>query len=250
MTVREALRDAMAEEMRRDPTVFLMGEEVAQYQGAYKVSQGLLEEFGDRARDRHADHRARLYRPWRVGAAFGGPAAHRRIHDLELRHAGDGPDRQLRRQDALHVGRADALPDRVPRAERPGRARGRPAQPGLQLLVRAYPGRESRRALFRRRCKGPAESPRSAIPIRSSSSKTKSSMAARSRCRSSTIIVVPIGKARVIRQGTHVTLVAHSICVGLITGGGGEARGGRHRCRADRSAHACARSIRRRSSNP
>ncbi|HEY1720838.1 MAG TPA: pyruvate dehydrogenase complex E1 component subunit beta [Magnetospirillaceae bacterium] len=45
-TVRESLRDAMAEEMRRDPTVFLMGEEVAQYQGAYKVSQGLLDEFG------------------------------------------------------------------------------------------------------------------------------------------------------------------------------------------------------------
>jgi pyruvate dehydrogenase E1 component beta subunit len=45
-TVREALRDAMAEEMRRDPAVFLMGEEVAEYQGAYKVSQGLLEEFG------------------------------------------------------------------------------------------------------------------------------------------------------------------------------------------------------------
>lgn len=45
-TVREALRDAMAEEMRRDPSVFLMGEEVAQYQGAYKVSQGLLDEFG------------------------------------------------------------------------------------------------------------------------------------------------------------------------------------------------------------
>ncbi len=46
MTVREALRDAMAEEMRRDEKVYLMGEEVAQYQGAYKVSQGLLEEFG------------------------------------------------------------------------------------------------------------------------------------------------------------------------------------------------------------
>ena len=45
-TVREALRDAMAEEMRRNPDVFLMGEEVAEYQGAYKVSQGLLEEFG------------------------------------------------------------------------------------------------------------------------------------------------------------------------------------------------------------
>ena len=46
MTVREALRDAMAEEMRRDERVFLMGEEVAEYQGAYKVSQGLLQEFG------------------------------------------------------------------------------------------------------------------------------------------------------------------------------------------------------------
>ncbi|WP_062792133.1 pyruvate dehydrogenase complex E1 component subunit beta, partial [Sphingobium chlorophenolicum] len=45
-TVREALRDAMAEEMRRDERVFVMGEEVAEYQGAYKVTQGLLEEFG------------------------------------------------------------------------------------------------------------------------------------------------------------------------------------------------------------
>jgi pyruvate dehydrogenase E1 component beta subunit len=45
-TVREAIRDAMAEEMRRDETVYLMGEEVAEYQGAYKVSQGLLDEFG------------------------------------------------------------------------------------------------------------------------------------------------------------------------------------------------------------
>ncbi|MEL6380164.1 MAG: pyruvate dehydrogenase complex E1 component subunit beta [Pseudomonadota bacterium] len=48
ITIRDALRDAMAEEMRRDPDVFLMGEEVAEYQGAYKVSRGLLEEFGAR----------------------------------------------------------------------------------------------------------------------------------------------------------------------------------------------------------
>ena len=47
-TVREALRDAMAEEMRADEMVYLMGEEVAQYQGAYKISQGMLEEFGER----------------------------------------------------------------------------------------------------------------------------------------------------------------------------------------------------------
>jgi pyruvate dehydrogenase E1 component beta subunit len=48
MTVREAIRSAMSEEMRRDPDVFLMGEEVGQYQGAYKISQGMLEEFGDK----------------------------------------------------------------------------------------------------------------------------------------------------------------------------------------------------------
>jgi pyruvate dehydrogenase E1 component beta subunit len=48
MTMREALRDAMAEEMRRDPDVFVIGEEVAEYQGAYKVTQGLLQEFGAR----------------------------------------------------------------------------------------------------------------------------------------------------------------------------------------------------------
>ena len=48
VTIREALRDAMAEEMRRDERVFVMGEEVAEYQGAYKVTQGLLDEFGPR----------------------------------------------------------------------------------------------------------------------------------------------------------------------------------------------------------
>src|SRR5213076_1960847 len=48
MTIREALRDAMAEEMRRDADVFVIGEEVAEYQGAYKVTQGLLQEFGSR----------------------------------------------------------------------------------------------------------------------------------------------------------------------------------------------------------
>ncbi|WP_264817231.1 pyruvate dehydrogenase complex E1 component subunit beta, partial [Acidomonas methanolica] len=48
ITVREALRDAIALEMRRDPDVFLLGEEVGQYQGAYKISQGLLDEFGEK----------------------------------------------------------------------------------------------------------------------------------------------------------------------------------------------------------
>jgi pyruvate dehydrogenase E1 component beta subunit len=71
MTVREALRDAMAEEMRRDGKVFLMGEEVAQYQGAYKVSQGLLEEFGDR-RVIDTPITEHGFTGLGVGAAFGG----------------------------------------------------------------------------------------------------------------------------------------------------------------------------------
>src|SRR6201996_8627487 len=71
LTVRDALRDAMAEEMRRDQTVFLMGEEVAQYQGAYKISQGLLEEFGDR-RVIDTPITEHGFAGLGVGAAFGG----------------------------------------------------------------------------------------------------------------------------------------------------------------------------------
>ncbi|MFT6605760.1 MAG: pyruvate dehydrogenase E1 component beta subunit [Halocynthiibacter sp.] len=70
-TVREALRDAMAEEMRRDAEVFLMGEEVAEYQGAYKVSQGLLDEFGaKRIIDTPITEHG--FAGIAVGAAFGG----------------------------------------------------------------------------------------------------------------------------------------------------------------------------------
>ena len=70
-TVREAIRDAMAEEMRADDTVFLMGEEVAEYQGAYKVSQGLLDEFGAR-RVIDTPITEHGFAGIGVGAAFGG----------------------------------------------------------------------------------------------------------------------------------------------------------------------------------
>lgn len=70
-TVREALRDAMAEEMRKDDDVFLMGEEVAEYQGAYKISQGLLDEFGaKRVIDTPITEHG--FAGIAVGAAFGG----------------------------------------------------------------------------------------------------------------------------------------------------------------------------------
>ncbi|ABA78644.1 pyruvate dehydrogenase complex E1 component subunit beta [Rhodobacter sphaeroides] len=71
MTVREALREAMAEEMRGDEHVFLMGEEVGEYQGAYKISQGLLDEFGDR-RVVDTPITEHGFAGIAVGAAFGG----------------------------------------------------------------------------------------------------------------------------------------------------------------------------------
>ena len=140
MTVREALRDAMAEEMRRDKDVFVMGEEVAEYQGAYKVTQGLLQEFGaERVIDTPITEHG--FAGLGVGAALAGLEADRRVHDLQLRHAGDRPDHQFGRQDALHVGRPDGLPDRVPRPERRRRARRAPStartiRPG----IRTFPG--------------------------------------------------------------------------------------------------------------
>ncbi len=71
MTVREALRQAMSEEMRRDTVVFLMGEEVGQYQGAYKISQGMLDEFGpDRVIDTPITEHG--FTGIAVGAAFAG----------------------------------------------------------------------------------------------------------------------------------------------------------------------------------
>jgi pyruvate dehydrogenase E1 component beta subunit len=73
-TVREALRDAMAEEMRKDPRIFVMGEEVAEYQGAYKVTQGAARGVRRQARDRYADHRIWLCRR-RHGRGDGRPKA-------------------------------------------------------------------------------------------------------------------------------------------------------------------------------
>lgn len=71
MTVRQALRDAMAEEMRNDPEVFVMGEEVAEYQGAYKITQGLLQEFGpERVIDTPITEHG--FAGLAVGAAFAG----------------------------------------------------------------------------------------------------------------------------------------------------------------------------------
>ena len=78
----------MAEEMRRDERVFVMGEEVAEYQGAYKVTQGLLDEFGAK---RVIDTPITEYgfRRHRNRRSNGRPAPDRRVHDIQFRYAGD-----------------------------------------------------------------------------------------------------------------------------------------------------------------
>ena len=108
------------------------------------------------ARDRHADHRIWLCRA-RHRRGDGRPQADRRVHDLQLRDAGDRPHHQFGGQDQLHVGRPDALPDRVPRTQRRRGAGRRPAQPELRAVVRerARAGRD--RAVQRGRRQGPAQ---------------------------------------------------------------------------------------------
>ena len=140
--MREALRDAMAEEMRRDERVFVMGEEVAEYQGAYKVTQGLLDEFGPSA---VIDTPITEYGFAGIGAgaAMGGLRPIVEFMTFNFAHAGDRPHHQLGGQDQLHVGRPDALPDRVPRPQRRGGAGGGAAQPELSALVCQRPGPES-----------------------------------------------------------------------------------------------------------
>ena len=138
MTVRDALRDAMAEEMRRDADVFVMGEEVAEYQGAYKITQGLLQEFGDR-RVVDTPITEHGFAGLGVGAALGRSQTHRRIHDLQLRHAGDGSDHQFGGQDPLHVRRPDrAAPScsAAPTARRPGSppSTARIIRPGIRTF--------------------------------------------------------------------------------------------------------------------
>ena len=104
MTYRQALRRALDEELARDESVFLMGEEIGLFEGSYKITAGLWKKFGAQARPRHADRRRGLRRR-RRRRGDARAAAGRRDHDDQLHPGGDRPDREPRRQDPLHVRR-------------------------------------------------------------------------------------------------------------------------------------------------
>ena len=156
MTIREALRDAMAEEMRRDPDVFLMGEEVAEYQGAYKVTQGLLQEFGAR-RVIDTPITEHGFAGIGVGAAMSGLKPI--VEFMTFNFAMQAIDQIINSAaKTLYMSGGQMGCSIVFRGpERRRRPRRRPAQPGLLGLVLAGSGPEGDRAVFGRRLQGPLE---------------------------------------------------------------------------------------------
>ena len=214
MTVRDALRDAMAEEMRRDETVFLMGEEVAQYQGAYKVSQGLLEEFGDR-RVIDTPITEQGFAGLGVGAAFGGlkPIIEFMTFNFAMQAMDQivnsaaktlymsggqmgcpivfrGPNGPAARVAAQHSQDFSAWYAQIP---------------GLKVIS-PYFASDAKGLL-----KAAIRDPNPVIFLENEIVYGRSFPVPKLDD-----FVLPIGKARIIREGSHVTLVAHSISVGLI----------------------------------
>ena len=214
MTVREALRDAMAEEMRRDPNVFLMGEEVAQYQGAYKVSQGLLEEFGpERVIDTPITEHG--FTGLGVGAAFGGLRPI--VEFMTWNFAMQAMDQIINSAaKTRYMSGGQMLCPIVFRGPNGPAARvaAQHSQdysswyahvPGLKVVA-PYFAADAKGLL-----KAAIRDPNPVIFLENEIVYGRSFPVPKLDD-----YVVPIGKARIVKRGTHVTLVAHSICVGLI----------------------------------
>jgi pyruvate dehydrogenase E1 component beta subunit len=213
-TVREALRDAMAEEMRRDESVFLMGEEVAQYQGAYKVSQGLLDEFGER---RVIDTPITEYgfAGLGVGAAFGGLKPI--IEFMTWNFAMQAIDHIVNSAaKTLYMSGGQMGCPIVFRGPNGAAARvGAQHSQDYSAWYAQVPGMKVVSPYFAADAKGLLKAAiRDNNPVVFLENEIVYG-------RSFPVpklddFVLPIGRARVIREGTHVTLVSHSIGVGLI----------------------------------
>jgi pyruvate dehydrogenase E1 component beta subunit len=214
MTVREALRDAMAEEMRRDDNVFLMGEEVAQYQGAYKVSQGLLEEFGAR-RVIDTPITEQGFTGLGVGAAFNGLKPI--VEFMTFNFAMQAIDQIVNSSaKTLYMSGGQMGCPIVFRGPNGPAARvaAQHSQdysswfahiPGLKV-VSPYFAADAKGLL-----KAAIRDPNPVIFLENEIVYGRSFPVPKLDD-----FVLPIGKARIVREGAHVTLVAHSISVGLI----------------------------------
>ncbi|MCE2964765.1 MAG: pyruvate dehydrogenase complex E1 component subunit beta, partial [Alphaproteobacteria bacterium] len=210
-TVREALRDAMQEEMRRDENVFVMGEEVAEYQGAYKVTQGLLAEFGDkRVIDTPITEHG--FAGLAVGAAF-----------MKLRPVVEFMTFNFAMQAIDHI---------INSAAKTLYMSG--GQMGCPIVFRGPNGAASRVGAQHSQCYASwyAHCPGLKVIAPYSAADAKGLLKAAIRDNNPVIFleneiiygwsfdvptsadfVLPIGKAKVLREGTDVTIVAFSICV-------------------------------------
>src|ERR1700753_2298753 len=213
-TVRDALRDAMAEEMRRDGDVFLMGEEVAQYQGAYKISQGLLEEVGDR-RVIDTPITEHGFAGLGIGAAFDGlkPIVEFMTWNFAMQ-AMDQIINSAAKTRYMSGGQMSSpIVFRGPNgaAARVGAQHSQDysawyaSVPGM-IVIAPYFAADAKGLL-----KAAIRDPNPVIFLENEIVYGRSFPVPKLDD-----FVLPIGKARVIKPGKDVTLVAHSICVGLI----------------------------------
>ena len=233
--MRDALRDAMAEEMRRDADVFLMGEEVAQYQGAYKVSRGLLEEFGDK---RVIDTPITEYgfAGLGVGAAMAGLKPI--VEFMTFNFAMQAIDHIINSAaKTLYMsGGQIRLLDRLPRPERRGRPRGAQHSqdyaawyghvPGLKVIA-PYDAADAKGLL-----KAAIRDPNPVVFL-----EHEMLYGQEFDVPEGIDWVVPIGKAKVRREGTGVTLVAYSRMVGFCLKAAEELAGEGIEAEVDRPAH-------------
>jgi len=212
-TVRDALRDAMAEEMRRDENVFLMGEEVAEYQGAYKISQGLLQEFGER-RVIDTPITEHGFAGLAVGAAFDGlkPIVEFMTWNFAMQ-AMDQIINSAAKTRYMSGGQmASPIVFRGPNgaAARVGAQHSQDYSswyahvPGMKVIA-PYFAADAKGLL-----KAAIRDPNPVIFLENEIVYGKSFPVPKLDD-----FILPIGKARVVRSGRHVTLVSYSFAVGL-----------------------------------
>src|SRR5476649_2270365 len=213
-TVRVSLRDAMAEEMRADENVFVMGEEVAEYQGAYKVSQGLLEEFGAR-RVIDTPITEHGFTGLGVGAAFAGLRPI--VEFMTWNFAMQAIDQIINSAAKTHYMSGGQMHSPIVFRGPNGPASRVGAQhsqdysswfahiPGVKVIA-PYFAADAKGLL-----KAAIREPNPVIFLENEIAYGRSFPVPKLDD-----FVLPIGKARVVKTGKDVTVVAHSICVGLI----------------------------------
>src|SRR5476649_2071710 len=213
-TVRVSLRDAMAEEMRADENVFVMGEEVAEYQGAYKVTEGLLAEFGEkRVIDTPITEHG--FAGLGVGAAFAGLRPI--VEFMTWNFAMQAIDQIINSAAKTHYMSGGQMHSPIVFRGPNGPASRVGAQhsqdyaswyahvPGIKVIA-PYFAADAKGLL-----KAAIRDPNPVMFLENEIAYGRSFPVPKLDD-----YVVPIGKARIVKAGTHVTLVAYSICVSLI----------------------------------